>query len=115
MRSFRAVGPVVLPASPLSCGLLLAPEHEASKNAGSPPGLAAPRSLRSDAATPLADGLDFVFRDVQELQELLMILGRRALEFNVPAMHGGFRKAGCAHDRYPLFLRHHFDSPQRVS
>src|SRR6476661_2825239 len=44
-RLVSCVGPAVVPASPLSCGLLFAAEHEASRNAGSPPRLAAPRSV----------------------------------------------------------------------
>jgi hypothetical protein len=43
--------------------------------------------LLPSPAAPLADGADLFGRDVQELQELLMLFGRVALELDVETLH----------------------------
>lgn len=59
-------------------------------------------------AAPVSNGLDFFERDVQELEELLMIDGSGALELDVPAVHVGFGEPGGLHDGSPFLFGHVF-------
>ena len=57
-------------------------------------------------AAPFADGDDFLFGDVEEFEEFLVVGGGGALELLMPAVHVGFGEAGGFHYCDPFIFRH---------
>lgn len=55
-------------------------------------------SLLRSLSAPLANRLDLVRRNVQELEEFLVLVGRHLLELCVPAVHLVFIEAAGVHD-----------------
>jgi len=74
---------------------------------------ARPRILdpSSRFSAPLADRLNLFWRNVQKLEEFLVLTGRRFFELRVPTVHIVFGEPGRTHDFNPLLFGNHWESP----
>ena len=75
------------------------------------PGKPTQGPVRLVRAAPLANAGQFVLRDVEELQELLVLVRRGFFELGVPAMHVVFIETGGLHDGHPFIFCNHGNAP----